>query len=132
MKCLAEKLAKRKEERLKILKSPRTKSRKIGRPIGRKNNSTIIKETAKEIAAEVFANEIEQMKDTAERVVQHAIYSNIQPIMEKMTQQAIEGQFPQQKEFLKRVIPETKAVDHDRAIHSYNIQINVSEFKRDE
>ena len=82
--------------------------------------------------SEVFAHEIEQMKETAERVVQHAIYSNIHPIMEKMTKQAIEGQFPQQKEFLKRVVPESKAVDHDRAVQSFNIQINVSEFKRDE
>jgi len=47
-----------------------------------------------------------------------------------MAQQAIEGKFPQQKEFLKRVSPETKAIDHGNATQTFNVQINVSEFKR--
>ena len=132
MKPLAEKLAERKDERLKKLKSPRTLSRKPGRPKGRKNNSTIIKETAQEIAAEVFANEIEKMKETAERVVKHAIYTNIHPIVEKMAQQAISGEFQQQNAFLKRVSPETKAVEPELQGGNIQININVDEFKRDE
>ena len=132
MKPLAVKLAERKDERLKKLKSPRTPSRKPGRPKGRKNNSTIIKETAQEIAAEVFANEIEQMKKTAEHVVKHAIYTNIQPIVEKMAQQAISGEFQQQNAFLKRVSPETKAIEPGLQGGNIQININVDEFKRDE
>jgi len=33
---------------------------------------------------------------------------------------------------LKCVIPESKAVDHGHATQSFNFQINVSEFNRDE
>ena len=132
MKPLAEKLAQRKEERLNKLNSPHTVSRNPGRPKGRKNNMTLVRDAAKEVMSELYAGEIEHIREHAEEVVQRTIYGTIQPIVEKMAQQAIEGQFQQQKEFLKRVVPETKAIDHGSAAQSFNIQINVSEFKRDE
>ena len=72
------------------------------------------------------------MKETAERVVKHAIYTNIQPIVEKMAQQAISGEFQQQNAFLKRVSPETKAIEPGLEGGNIQININVDEFKRDE
>ncbi len=130
MKPLAEKLAERKEERLKKLATPRTKPRKVGRPKARKNNMTLVNEAAKEVMSELYASEIEKIQEHADEVVKRVIYRNIRPIVEKMAQQAIEGKFPQQKEFLKRVSPETKAIDHGHATQTFNVQINVSEFKR--
>lgn len=52
--------------------------------------------------------------------------------MEKMTEQALDVQFPQQREFLRHVSPESNAVDYARATQGSNIQINVTELKRDE
>ena len=91
---------------------------------------TLVKDAAKKVMSELYAGEIEQIREHAEKVVQRTIYGAIQPIVEKMAQQAIEGKFPQQKEFLKRVSPETKAIDHGHATQTFNVQINVSEFKR--
>jgi len=92
------------------------------------------KDAAKKVMSELYAGEIEQIREHAEKVVQRTIYGAIQPTVEKMAQQAIEGKFPQQKEFLKRVSPETKAIaiaiDHGHATQTFNVQINVSEFKR--